>query len=145
MEKVANVCKFCEDIFQDYKSRFVPQISHANTSGVSRSNHVNFGGESESLDSLDAFFSWNIEASSGSEKSEFDSYLEEKTLPGGGIHDFDVLSWWKTNGIKYPIMSEIARDILAIPISTVASESSFSTRGRIVGPHQNRLLPTWKL
>ncbi|TXG66557.1 hypothetical protein EZV62_007832 [Acer yangbiense] len=44
MEEVANVRKLCEDIFQDYKSRFVPQISHANTSGVSRSNHVNFGG-----------------------------------------------------------------------------------------------------
>ena len=60
------------------------------------------------------FFSWNIEASTVNEKSEFDSYLEEKTLPG--THDFDVLCWWKTNGIKYPIMCEIARDILAIPI-----------------------------
>ncbi|KAK3195741.1 hypothetical protein Dsin_027051 [Dipteronia sinensis] len=54
MEEVANVCKLCEDIFQEYKSRFVQQISHANTSGVSRSNHVNFGDETESLD---AFFS----------------------------------------------------------------------------------------
>ena len=52
MEEVANVRKLCEDIFQDYKSRFVPQISHANTS-VSRSNNVNFGGETKSLD---AFF-----------------------------------------------------------------------------------------
>ncbi|TXG63339.1 hypothetical protein EZV62_010333 [Acer yangbiense] len=123
MEEVANVRKLCEDIFQDYKSQFVPQISHANTSGVFRSNHVNFGGETESLDD---FFSWNTEASSGSDKSEFDSYLEEKTLPKGETHDFDVLGWWKTNEIKYPIMSEIARDILPIPILTVASEFSFS-------------------
>ncbi|KAK3194502.1 hypothetical protein Dsin_025812 [Dipteronia sinensis] len=74
------------------------------------------------------------------EKSEFGSYLEEKALPG--THDFDVLCWWKTNGIKYPIMCEIARVILAIPISTVASESSFSTSGRIVSSHRNRLLPS---
>ncbi|KAK2639403.1 hypothetical protein Ddye_027198 [Dipteronia dyeriana] len=39
-------------------------------------------------------------------------------------------------------MSEIARDILAIPISTVASESSFSTSGRIVSAQRNRLLPS---
>ncbi|TXG53815.1 hypothetical protein EZV62_019071 [Acer yangbiense] len=34
------------------------------------------------------------------------------------------------------------RDVLAIPISTVASESSFSTRGRIVSSHRNRHLPS---
>ncbi|KAK3195740.1 hypothetical protein Dsin_027050 [Dipteronia sinensis] len=39
-------------------------------------------------------------------------------------------------------MSEIARDILAIPISTVSSESLFSTSGRIVSPHRHRLLLT---
>ena len=64
-------------------------------------------------------------------------YLEENTLPGS--HDFDILAWWKQNGIKYPTLSVIVRDILAIPISTVASESSFSTSGRIIGPRRNKL------
>ncbi|KAK2637259.1 hypothetical protein Ddye_032051 [Dipteronia dyeriana] len=62
---------------------------------------------------------------------------KKKTLHGS--REFDVLSWWKLNGIKYPIMSEIARDILAIPISTVASESSFSTSGRIVSAQRNTI------
>ncbi|KAI5316316.1 hypothetical protein L3X38_036023 [Prunus dulcis] len=53
--------------------------------------------------------------------------------------DFDILSWWKTNGIKYPTLHDIARNILAIPVSTVASESAFSTSGRIVSPLRNRL------
>jgi hypothetical protein len=48
------------------------------------------------------------------------------------IKDFDILGWWKVNGIKYPILAEIARDVLAIPISTVASESAFSTGGRVL-------------
>ena len=88
-------------------------------------------------DSLDAFFSWNSSSSVASGKNELQEYLEENTLPGS--REFDILGWWKLNGIKYPTLSLIARDILAIPISTVASESSFSTSGRIIGPHRNKL------
>ncbi|XP_010275705.1 PREDICTED: uncharacterized protein LOC104610671 [Nelumbo nucifera] len=46
---------------------------------------------------------------------------------------------WKSNGIKYPTLQKIAKDILAIPISTVASEFAFSTGGRSVSPHHSRL------
>ncbi|KAF7833130.1 zinc finger BED domain-containing protein RICESLEEPER 2-like [Senna tora] len=42
-------------------------------------------------------------------------------------------------GIKYPILQKMVRDILAIPISTVASESAFSTGGRLVSPHRSKL------
>ncbi|KAJ4787278.1 Zinc finger BED domain-containing protein RICESLEEPER 4 [Rhynchospora pubera] len=30
---------------------------------------------------------------------------------------FDVLGWWKSNELEYPILSRMARDILAIPIT----------------------------
>ncbi|KAL8556221.1 hypothetical protein ACS0TY_003862 [Phlomoides rotata] len=43
------------------------------------------------------------------------------------------------NSLKYPILQLVARDVLAIPISTVASESAFSTSGRFVSPHCSRL------
>ncbi|CAL1409209.1 unnamed protein product [Linum trigynum] len=33
----------------------------------------------------------------------------------------------------------IAKDILAIPVSTVVSESAFSTSGRLLNPHRSRL------
>ncbi|KAK1427946.1 hypothetical protein QVD17_16707 [Tagetes erecta] len=56
--------------------------------------------------------------------------------------DLDILAWWKTNGLKYPMLQKIARDILAIPITTVASEFSFSTSGRLVSPHRSRLHPS---
>ena len=55
--------------------------------------------------------------------------------------DFDVLSFWKTSGPKYPLQM-IAKDLFYIPVSTVASESAFSTSGRVISPHRNRLLPT---
>jgi hypothetical protein len=72
-----------------------------------------------------------------SSRSEFDLYIEEERLPDD--ENFDILGWWKGNGLKYPVMQKIARDFLAIPISTVASESSFSTSGRILTPHRSKL------
>lgn len=45
---------------------------------------------------------------------------------------FDILVWWTHNAMEYPIISFIAKDILATPVSTVASESSFSTGGRVI-------------
>ncbi|KAH9656713.1 putative pectinesterase 11 [Citrus sinensis] len=46
---------------------------------------------------------------------------------------------------KYPTLARIARNILALPITTVASESSFSTGARVVSPHRNKLHPsTWE-
>ena len=43
--------------------------------------------------------------------------------------------------MKYPTLQRLARDILAIPVTTVASESAFSTSGRLLSPHRSRLHP----
>lgn len=52
-------------------------------------------------------------------KSDLDVYLEEAVHPlkEGHGDNFDVLGWWKFNEAKYPILSLVARDVLAIPIS----------------------------
>ena len=71
--------------------------------------------------------------------SEVDHYLGEKVL--SRVPNFDILSWWKSSGLKYPILQSIARNVLAIPMSTVASESAFSTSGRMVSKHRSRLHP----
>jgi len=54
---------------------------------------------------------------------------------------FDLLDWWKTNSSKYPIMSLMAREVLAIPVSSVASESAFSTGDRILDQYRSCLTP----
>ena len=46
--------------------------------------------------------------------------------------NFNVLAWWKKNIDAYPILALMARDFLAIPVSTVSSESAFSCAGRIL-------------
>ncbi|KAF7822109.1 zinc finger BED domain-containing protein RICESLEEPER 2-like [Senna tora] len=54
---------------------------------------------------------------------------------------FDILNWWKVSSSKYPIIALIARDVLAIPMSTVAFESAFSTGGRVLDPYRSSLSP----
>jgi hypothetical protein len=72
-------------------------------------------------------------------KSELDRYLmEEIEKPS---KNFDILNWWKVNSTKFPVLSQIARIVLAIPITTVASESAFSTRGGVLDPFQSSLAP----
>ncbi|KAL5796233.1 hypothetical protein ACOSQ2_001053 [Xanthoceras sorbifolium] len=72
-------------------------------------------------------------------KSELETYLSEQVEDN--LSNFNILSWWKVNKRKYPILVKIARDMLAIPVSTVASESAFSTGGRFLSLHRKRLHP----
>ena len=70
-------------------------------------------------------------------KSEFDTYFEEDCEDG--IENFDILAWWKAHAEKFPVLSTMARDFLAIPLSTVPSESAFSLGGRILGESRSSL------
>ena len=45
---------------------------------------------------------------------------------------FDVLCWWKINSKRFPILFNMARDVLTVPISTMAFECAFSTSGRLL-------------
>ncbi|MCL7028797.1 hypothetical protein MKW94_014033 [Papaver nudicaule] len=81
--------------------------------------------------------------------TDLEQYLKDDAHPikkGTGeinLNDasFDVLGWWKFYGPKYPIVALMARDILGIPASSVASESVFSTSGRVIGKYRSSLLP----
>lgn len=53
--------------------------------------------------------------------------------------NFNVLDWWKVAGTRFPVLRRIARDIFTIHVSTVASESAFSTNGRVLSEHRSRL------
>ncbi|KAI3850037.1 hypothetical protein MKX03_024912 [Papaver bracteatum] len=76
-------------------------------------------------------------------RTELELYLEEKREPRTsptGVH-FEILGWWKTNSTRYHVLSHMTRDILAIPVSFVASESAFSTGRRVIDPYRSSLLP----
>ena len=52
----------------------------------------------------------------GELKAKLDKYLDEDTEED--FENFDILSWWKFNSLRFPTIAKIARDVLAIPIST---------------------------
>ena len=49
--------------------------------------------------------------------------------------------WWRVNSSRYRIISQVARDVLAIFISIVASEFAFSIGGRVLDPFRSSLSP----
>lgn len=75
------------------------------------------------------------------ESNEVEIYLKDKvettrnSLPGS---KYDVLGWWKVNEHKYPVLCA-TKDVLAMQVSSVASESAFSTSGRVLDPYRSCL------
>ena len=109
--EIERIRQYCYDLLKEYQ--------HSNGSGDSTS-HVNVVSESQDdLSDYDLFISQQKELSNVNVTSELDHYLGEEVL--SRVPNFDILSWWKSSGLKYPTLQSIARDVLAIPISTVAS------------------------
>ena len=88
------------------------------------------------------FCNQSKEVDGGNTRNEVDQYFIDPVEPMVQGDRFDILKWWFVNSSKYPILSSIARDILAIPVTTVASESAFSMGGRILDPFRSSLSPT---
>jgi hypothetical protein len=81
-------------------------------------------------------------SSSGS--TEFKVYTGTNYLVNMGyeeFNNFDILTWWKAKEEQFPILARMARDILSAQASTVASESCFSTSGRVLSIRRTRLTP----
>nr|GEV36650.1 hypothetical protein [Tanacetum cinerariifolium] len=52
---------------------------------------------------------------------------------------FDVLGFWKENETMFPVLSSVAMDLISVQASSVASESAFSTSGRVLSILRTRL------
>ena len=55
--------------------------------------------------------------------------------------NFDVLTFWKYHQYRYPELTAMARDVLSIPVSTVASEAAFSIGGHVLKQYRSLLKP----
>ncbi|KAL2237480.1 UNVERIFIED_CONTAM: Zinc finger BED domain-containing protein RICESLEEPER 2, partial [Sesamum indicum] len=86
----------------------------------------------------------SVSSSSSSSKEMF-MHDEENETRSEDVEEyrekFDILKWWKVNTQRFSILSKIARNILAVPVSTIASEAAFSTGGRVLDAFRSSLSP----
>ena len=76
---------------------------------------------------------------SGGKKSKLELYLDE---PRGKRSDkINVLNFWRSQKYRYPELANLAKDLLCVPVTTVASESAFSLGGRILDQYRSSMLP----
>ncbi|WOG89303.1 hypothetical protein DCAR_0208540 [Daucus carota subsp. sativus] len=142
-EKVKNTL---DALYRDYVRLQVQDIVYTGTKGKNSTSGT-FGTTPMVIDDdqddadLEMDFQRHLEAEETKEnKSEIDIYLSDG-VERGVTDDFDVLLWWKSNSTKFPILSYVAKNVLAMPITTVASESAFSTGGRVIDPFRSSLTP----
>ncbi|XP_052483904.1 zinc finger BED domain-containing protein RICESLEEPER 3-like [Gossypium raimondii] len=124
------------ELFDEYK----PPL-HGTCSQSSVSTHVSIGEPQQKMKRrMQALYKKRELEICGEDKtSELDKYLAEANEEF--VEDFDILLWWKVNSPRFPTLSKIARDVLAIPVSTVASESAFSTGGCVLDQYRSSLTP----
>ncbi|XP_073223449.1 zinc finger BED domain-containing protein DAYSLEEPER-like [Cicer arietinum] len=127
-DQVKSIRQLCYDLFYEYQLKM-----NNGSSSDSQMLDVHFSNvEDDGLEDYDLYVR-KKRARTSFVKIELDVYLEEEVLPRSP--DFDILLWWKLNGVKYLTLQTIANDVLAISVSTVASESAFDTDGHILSPH----------
>ncbi|TYI99001.1 hypothetical protein E1A91_D01G256000v1, partial [Gossypium mustelinum] len=136
-------------LFDEYvKKSKSTSSSLAGSSNVSDKNPIDSGLDEHNdssadfggyFDESDDYKRYLNESSTRSEKSQLDIYLEEPELELNS--QIDVLDYWGKSSVRYNELSLLARDLLAIPISTVASESAFSMGKKVITPLRSSLKP----
>ncbi|CAJ2676949.1 unnamed protein product [Trifolium pratense] len=129
---VSNVRKALYTLFNEYANKVASTSTRFSLTG-SRSSSTTREKEMYSMD------------------QKFQEYLEKKRQKKyeGGVTQLDLylketgryyknpLEYWKSRDDKYDILARMARDVLSIPIITVASESAFSPGSCILNKYRN--------
>jgi hypothetical protein len=127
-DHIAKVDKILRNLFNGYSSEM------GNTTSSASQGETSTAGKNNSLSD------WfrHITARNNQAFCELNKYLQVDLF---SLEDesFDILDWWKIHASQYPVVACMARDLLAVPASTVASESAFSTSERIINDHRTRL------
>ncbi|XP_075501873.1 zinc finger BED domain-containing protein RICESLEEPER 1-like isoform X1 [Primulina tabacum] len=131
-------------LFEEYIG-LASKSSSSNTStsshsGIDDNASLPLNSNSGYMDVLKEFDTFQrTELNDRAQKSQLDLYLDEPKIDRSS--NCDVLAFWKAYQFRYPELAQMARDILSVPISTVASESSFSTGGRILDQYRSAMKP----
>uniref|UniRef100_A0A2N9ET01 BED-type domain-containing protein n=1 Tax=Fagus sylvatica TaxID=28930 RepID=A0A2N9ET01_FAGSY len=139
--KIANVRDVLTKLFDYYASVHSPNVEVESVSEKSTMTTDVDMSETNPYAFMDSQYDLylEVEQSMGC-NNELDKYLAEN-CEGRKDVNFDVLLWWKINSSRYQVLSKMAQDVLAVPVSTVAFESAFSTGGHILEPFRSSLSP----
>jgi hypothetical protein len=122
---VSTISDTIRELFQEY-------CGPVDKAGVNTSNHEARDVEANGFDS-DSLEDWDehLNAQTRSQLlTEIDNYLEDGLVLRKD--DFDIMNWWKSNSTKYPTLSIMARDVLAMPASAVRCEAALSSEGPVI-------------
>ncbi|KAL6636962.1 hypothetical protein ACP70R_024534 [Stipagrostis hirtigluma subsp. patula] len=133
------------ELYKEYVAQPLPltpaYVEQGETNGPANANNTQANPSTgDGLLDFDMYLS-EIQSSQPA-KSELEQYLDESLTPR--IQEFDILNWWKLNTLKFPTLSKMARDILAIPMSMVSSGSSIFSAGtgtRMLDDYRSSLRP----
>ena len=123
------------ELFEEYKNMYAPSEQTTQVVDAEKSKKATGGMLKEKIAKKMKLNNSSI----STQKTELEKYLAEETEDPET--KLDILAWWKVNSNRFPVLGHMARDVLAIPITTVASESAFSTGGRILDDFCTSLTP----
>lgn len=148
-ELIDKVTLYFNEVYKKYKLNLTRRSNTSNIDTIDNSNSIpsssnilstsfisiNSQKQSKDSDSDDSLYINNDKETINI--NEVDTYLEERR----SSRKTKVDEYWRLSKDKYPILFLIAKDYLAIPPTSVPSESTFSKVGDIVTKKRNRLLP----
>ncbi|KAK2373563.1 zinc finger BED domain-containing protein DAYSLEEPER [Trifolium repens] len=140
-ENIKKVRSALDDLYDEYVALSLVEASSSDgnlmNSNNQSSSQANVAAVKTGFDEIMCIIQEN--EAIGPMKSELQEYLDDGLYTPPIPTSFSALDWWRNNSMKYKILSKMAADILAIPISTVASESTFSAGGRVIDEFRSRL------
>ncbi|XP_039146777.1 zinc finger BED domain-containing protein RICESLEEPER 2-like [Dioscorea cayenensis subsp. rotundata] len=140
-ENIAKVREALHEIYEEYVREYQHGNEHSGETPMHNNDDVSNNGKDSSGWSEFSSYVKSIEKASP-QQSDLDAYLTESCfIFEGDPNQFNALEWWKGSTLKYRILSRMTHDILAIPISTVASEATFSAGGRVIATYRVSLAP----
>lgn len=138
--KVEELLVVVKRMYLAYASKYSQSTPGPNSTATAQEHATDFMEEDED-DYFQSQQGTHV-SNEGDSDTDLEKYMAEKLkLSKEAFDKFDILSWWKTHQDVYPVLSLLARDVLAIQVSTVASESAFSAGGRVIDPFRSRLDP----
>ncbi|PON61517.1 HAT, C-terminal dimerization domain containing protein [Trema orientale] len=75
------------------------------------------------------------------QSSDLTQYIELDSNIDPDDENCKVLDWWHKRQSRFPVLSQLARTVLIIPVSTISLESTFSTTKMIVDKRRTSLAP----